>query len=195
MSYNFYREHYQNFVIMLGIVIVVSLVATSFILYQITHRPLPVFTAAAPNGQSLALTSHDEPNYLPGTVIRWANKAAVAAYTFDFAHYNEQLAALRPYFTAPGWENYRASVTGLIDSVAQNQVFISSVAVGAPVIVNQGDFLANGGYAWRIQMPFIVTTQSGNATTSKGYTVTLTILKVPTQDNPVGMGIDQFVIV
>jgi intracellular multiplication protein IcmL len=192
MTNNFYRNHYQNLLIGLSVLIILMLIMVMFVLYQITHRPVPTFTAVDTKGQSLILEVHDEPNFLPGTLTRWAGKAAVSAYTFDFANYNKQLDNLRHYFTQGGWDNYRASISGLINSVIQNQVFISSVVIGMPVIIKQGDF--EGVYSWQIQMPFLVTTQSAETTSSKHFNVTLTIVKVPTWKNPAGIGIDQFVM-
>ncbi len=193
MSADFYRTQYYKIIIALGISIILMLMLAAFVLYQVTHRPLPDFSAVNPDGKILTLVSNNEPNYLPSTVTQWANKAAVAAYTFDFAHHEQQLAALRPYFTEAGWNNYLTLMTGVINSIVQNQVFVSSVVIGAPVIANAGDLTGNG-YSWQIQMPFLVTILTAEVPTSKRYTVTLTIVKVPTTENPAGMGIDQFVM-
>lgn len=191
-SFNFYRDYSQGFLLILTIAILLMLLAASFILYQITHRPLPSFIAIAPDGKEMPLVAYDEPNYLPETLTRWAKKAVVAAYTFDFANYNKQLDVARPFFTGPGWENYINSIQGVIQSIVANQLFVNGVVVGAPVISNQGD--VGSGYRWVIQMPFLVTTQSAETTVQKKYTVILTIVKVPTQINPTGIGIDRFVM-
>lgn len=191
--FNFYREYYQGFLILLVTFIFILLAMAGVVLYQITHRPLPIFIAETPDGKQMQLVSRDEPNFQPDTLLRWAGKAAVAAYTFDFANYNKQLALARPYFTQAGWDNYRASISGLLNSIVANQVLINSVVIGSGVITNQGDFTGHG-FAWRIQLPFLVTTQSPESTVQKTYTVVLTLVKVPTQINPVGIGVDQFVM-
>lgn len=191
--YDFYREHYSNFLIMLTLLIILMIAMSSVVLYQITHRPVPPYTAVAADGKKMSLMAHDEPNLLPATILRWASKAAVAAYTFDFANSDKELAAVRPYFTEAGWESYQSSIADLIASIKQNQLFVSGVVVGAPVISNEGD-LTGSGYTWRVQLPFLVTTQSAETTSSKNFTVTLTIVKVPTQINPTGIGLDQFVM-
>lgn len=192
--YNFYREYYQGFLIILIIMIVIMLTLAGVVLYQVTHKPQPLFYAVAPNNNQLALVSHDGPNLRPETLSQWASKAAVAAYTYDFANYNKQLAAARPYFTPAGWESYQSSISGLIQSVIKNQVFVNGVVIGAPVITAQGDFTGQG-YAWRIQLPFLVSTLTAEVPDIKKYTVILTIVKVPTNINPAGIGVDQFVMV
>lgn len=191
--YNFFRVHYQNFLIMLTLLILLLIALCGFVLYQVTHRPLPVFTATAPNGKQLVLVASPEPNYMPSTVTRWASRAAVTAYTYDFANTAKQLAAARPFFTPAGWINFQNSLAGLLATIKQNQLFVNGVVVGAPVIVNQGDFTGNG-YSWRIQLPFLVTTQSAETTSQQNFTVSLTVVKVPTSENPTGIGIDQFIM-
>lgn len=191
--FNFYREYSSGFLVMLIILIILMLVIAGIVLYQVKHRPLPVFIAHSAEGKEMRLDPRDEPNFLPDTLMRWANKAAVTSYTFDFANYNKQLEQARPYFTDSGWENYRGSIAGLLDSIVANQVFVNGVVVGTPVITNEGD-LTGHGYAWRIQLPFLVTTQSAEITDQKNYTLILTIIKIPTQINPVGIGVDQFVM-
>lgn len=193
MANDFYRQYYNGFLTLILITIILMLVLAGMVLYQVWNRPLPEFAAVTSDGKSMTLVSRNEPNFLPETLMRWANKAGVAAYTFDFANYNNQLAAARPYFTEAGWENYRASISDLINSVVANQVFVNGVVVGPPVITNQGNF-AGHDYAWRIQLPFLVTIQGSESTAQKMYTLVLTLVKVPTNINPVGIGIDQFVM-
>lgn len=191
--FDFYREYYQGFLVILIVLIITMLSLCGFVMYQLKHRPLPIFIAVASDGKQMQLTSRDEPNFLSSTIIKWASKAAVTSYTFDFANYDKQLAAARPYFTEAGWNSFRSSISGLLDSIVANQVFVNGVVVGAPVITNQGDF-AGHGYAWRVQLPFLVTTQSAETTIQKTYTLILTIVKIPTYINPVGIGVDQFVM-
>ena len=177
ISNHFYRDRYKSIIMALLIALAVLLVLVVLVLYQVFHRPLPLFSARSASGQQMPLMASNQPNLLSSTLIRWASKAAVAAYTFDFVNYNKQIALARPYFTDAGWEDYQNSIYSLIETIAQNQLFVNGVVSGAPVISNQGE-LPGRGYVWRIQMPFLVTYQSA----------------VPTSVNPAGIGIDQFVM-
>jgi intracellular multiplication protein IcmL len=193
-SNDFYRNHYHHVIIGLMIVIVLMTIAVGVVLYQMFHRPLPVFSAAQPSGEKMLLISFDEPNLLPDTILRWASKAATAAYTFDFVNYNKQISAARPYFTEAGWQSYLQGINGVIDTARKGQLFINGIVAGTAVISNQGP-LPGKGYVWRIQIPFLVTYQTANGLTKRNYLVVLTIMRVPTQVNPQGIGIDQFVMV
>lgn len=191
---DFYRKHYHHVLLGLMFVLFIMLGVIGFIFYQALNRPVPVFTAEQPDGKTKALLAADEPNLQPDTIIRWASKAAVAAYTFDFVNYNKQINEVRPYFTDGGWQDYLASVKGLIGTIVQNQLFVTGVVSGTPVISNQGQ-LTSSGYTWRVQIPFLVTYQTSERLTKTSYYVVITIVRVPTSVNPQGIGIDQFVMV
>lgn len=189
----FYRDRYDTLIIFLVIALFILLGVVGWVMYQVYHRPLPVFRAISSDGQQMGLSSYDEPNLLPDTLLKWASKAAVAAYTFDFVNYKAQIEAAHPYFTDSGWRDYQNSIAKLIETVIKNQLIVNSVVAGPPVISNQGD-LPTLGYAWRVQMPFLVTYQSSDTTSPKSFMVLMTIVKVPTWKNKDAIGIDQFVM-
>lgn len=190
---HFYRDHYHRFIYVLMILIVVMMIAVTIVLMQLFNRPLPVFHAMLPDGKRSLLTPFSRPNVLPDTIIKWGSKAAVAAYTFDFQNYNDQINAARPYFTTAGWNDFISSLNPLINTVVQNSLFVNGVVAGTPVISNQGPLLGRD-WVWRVQIPFLVTYQSANTTRVRNFYVTLTIVSIPTNVNPQGIGIDQFVM-
>lgn len=194
MEDNFYRDHSHHVLIGLMMLMLLMMVSIGGVLYMILSRPLPVFTAVQPNNMQMQLTPFEEPNLLPATILRWATKAAAVAYTFDFEHYRDQLAAARPYFTEAGWNGYLVGVGDVLNTVVDNHLFVNGVVSGTPVISNQGD-LPGKGYTWRIQIPFLVTYQASNSVVNRNFYVILTIVRVPTRINPQGVGIDQFVMV
>lgn len=189
----FYRSSFQTVVIILVVIVFILLAGVAVAIYLVSHRPLPQFNVYEPNGKMMRLKSYDEPNLLPSTILRWASKAAVAAYTFDFVNYNKQIAAVRPYFTSGGWSDYQASVLRLIQQISQKQLFVNSSIAGTPVISNQGE-TAEKGYAWHVQIPFLVTYQSADTASQQNFYVMMTIIKVSTAEDPTGIGIDQFVM-
>lgn len=189
----FYTSSYPALMIILAIEIILLFLLASVVVYQIFHRPLPPFSAVSVAKQRMDLTASYQPNLVSSTLVNWASKAAVAAYTFDFVNYNQQIARVRPYFTNAGWKDYQASIAKLIQTIIQNQLFVNGVVAGPPVISNQGD-LPGRGYTWRVQIPFLVTYQSAGQTSRASYTVIITIVRVSTAINPAGIGIDQFVM-
>lgn len=190
----FYRNYYHYFFYGLMVLILLMLVGVGIVLFQTFTRPLPVFYAVKPDANKMVLTSFEDPNLLPDTLINWASKAAITSYTFVYVNYNQQLEMARPYFTQAGWQDYQQSISDVIDTIVKNKLIINGIVSGAPVISNQGP-LPGRGYTWRIQIPFLVTYQSANETTKRNYFVVITIVKVPTTVNPQGIGIDQFVMI
>lgn len=189
----FYANYYRYILIFLMFVIGLMIVIASVLLYQSTHQPLPSFHAVQPDKKEVALVPFEAPNLRPETILRWASKAAVTAYTFDLLRYREQIAAARPYFTEAGWQDYLRSVTPLLESVVSNQLFVYGIVAGTPVISNQGP-LPGKGNAWRVQIPFLVTYRSANTVENRKFYVALTLVDVPTGINPQGIGIDQFIM-
>jgi intracellular multiplication protein IcmL len=189
---SFYRDKYHYFFYALMGALALLLLAVGLVLYLVATRPLPVFVARQADGKTMKLISFTEPNLLPETIIRFASKAAVTTYTFNYVNYEEQLALARPYFTEAGWADFKASISGLAGSIVKNQLFVSGVVSAPPVISNQGP-LPGKGYVWRVQIPFLLTYQSSTTSVKRKYFVIVTIVRVPTSVNPQGIGIDQFV--
>jgi intracellular multiplication protein IcmL len=190
---SFYRNHYHHLIIALMGTIVFLMIITGVAFYQVKTRPLPQFNAMQADGNRMLLIPHDEPNLLASTILEWASKAATVSYTFDFVNANKEILAARSYYTEDGWQDYLNSVAGVISTIVQNQLFVNGVVSGTPVIANQGP-LQDKDYVWRIQIPFLVTYQSANITTKRNFYVIISIVRVPTNLNPQGIGIDQFVM-
>lgn len=190
---DFYRNHSQKVLVGFIICLIFMLIMVTVLLYQLRNRPVPLFVAVSPDGQQMQLQYYDNPNLLSSTLIKWASKAAVAAYTYDFYNYPGQLQMVQPYFTEAGWVSYRQSIQTLLNTITKNKLFVNGVVSGPPVISNQGSL---GGYdrVWRIQVPFLVTYQSSESTTNASYMVNLMVVQVPTTENPAAIAIDQFVM-
>lgn len=189
----FYRNYYQKVFYVFTLSIIILLIAISVVFYQVLSRALPQFSAVTTDGHVMPLLPYNEPNLLPSTILRWASKAAVAAYTFDFVDYNREVELAHPYFTSGGWIAYQNAISDVIQRVTKGQLFVNGVVAGTPVITNQGD-LPGMGYSWQVQIPFLVTYQSAEQVESKRYLVRMSIVKVPTELNADAIGIETFVL-
>lgn len=189
---DFYRLFQPRFLVILMGATIVTMIWAGIVVFQVYHRPLPTFYADTPKGDRMMLAPQDLPNLTPNTILKFAAKAAVAAYTFDFVNYKGQISNVRNYFTPAGWNSYLDSVSKVVKSITANKLFVTGVANGTPVISNQGDL--QGTYSWRVQIPFLVTYQSSTTAQQAKYTVLITIIRVPTTTDPLGIGIDQFIM-
>lgn len=189
----FYRMHAHKVLIGLIVCLFLMLGMVGLLLFQIKNKPLSPFIAISDDGQKMQLISYDDPNLLSSTLIKWASKAVVTAYTYDFYNYPKQLQLAQPYFTEAGWANYKTSIQSLINTITANKLFVNGVVSAPPVISNQGS-LGDYDRVWRVQIPFLVTYQSSETTTNASYIVNLMIVKVPTTENPAAIAIDQFIM-
>lgn len=190
----FYKDSQRKVLMALLIAILVNLVMASMLVYIITHPPAPKYFATSINGRITPLFALNEPNQSDSAVLQWANQAAIAAFTYNFVNYRDELQASSGFFTADGWDQFLTALqqSNNLDAVKAKKLIVSAVATRAPIILQKG--ILNGNFSWRVQMPLLVTYQSASEFTQQNNVVTLLITRVSTLNSPRGIGISQFVV-
>lgn len=191
---NFYRDSYRKVMLILLISVLLNIALGGTLYYLISHPPLPKYFATSVNGRIIPLYPLDEPNQSDSAIAQWANQAAIASYTYNFVSYRKDLEAASEFFTAEGWQQFMQALLASndLEAVKTKKLIVSAVATGAPVILQKG--VLNGRYAWRLQMPLLVTFQSASQFTQESYMVTMLIQRVSTLNNPRGIGISQIIV-
>jgi intracellular multiplication protein IcmL len=189
----FYRDNYHRVMFVLLLSIVINLALGALIFYMYTHPPSPKYFATSINGRITPLYALDKPNQSDPAVLQWANQAAIAAYTYNFVNYRQELTSAAVFFTPEGWQQFINALvaTNNLAAVKAKKLIVSAVATKAPVILRKG--ILNGSYSWRVQMELMVTYQSASVFTQDKYTLTMLIKRVSTLNNPRGIGIAQFI--
>lgn len=190
----FYKDGQRKLVTALIISILVNIVLAIMLVYLITHPPAPKYFATSVNGRITPLFPLNEPNQSDSAVLQWANQAAIAAFTYNFVNYRDELQASSGFFTADGWTQFLTALqqSNNLDAVKAKKLIVSAVATRAPIILQKG--LLNGQYSWRIQMPLLVTYQSASEFSQQNNVVTMLVTRVSTLNSPRGIGIAQFVV-
>lgn len=190
----FYKDSQRKVILALLVAILVNVVLASLVVYMITHPPAPKYFATTINGRITPLFPLDEPNQSDSAVLQWANQAAIAAFTYNFVNYRDELQASSGFFTAEGWDQFLGALqqSNNLDAVKAKKLVVSAVATRAPIILQKG--VLNGRYSWRVQMPILVTYQSASEFTQQNNVVTMLITRVSTLNSPRGIGIAQFVV-
>ncbi|MDP1602316.1 MAG: type IVB secretion system apparatus protein IcmL/DotI [Legionella sp.] len=190
----FYRDGQRKLVTGLIITLLVNVLMASMLLYEITHPPLPKYFATSVNGRITPLFPLNEPNQSDSAVLQWANQAAIAAFSYNFVNYRDELQASSGFFTAEGWQQFLTALqqSNNLDAVKAKKLIVSAVATRAPIILQKG--MLNGRYSWRVQMPLLVTYQSASEFSQQNNVVTMLINRVSTLNSPRGIGISQFVV-
>ncbi|KTD32659.1 protein IcmL (DotI) [Legionella moravica] len=190
----FYKDSQRKVILALLIAIVVNFILGSMLVYILTHPPAPRYFATTINGRITPLFPLNEPNQSDSAVLQWANQAAIAAFTYNFVNYRDELQASSGFFTADGWDQFLNALqsSNNLDAVKAKKLIVSAVATRAPIILQKG--VLNGSYSWRVQMPILVTYQSASEFTQQNNVVTMLITRVSTLNSPRGIGISQFVV-
>ena len=191
---NFYRDGQRKIIVVLLISMLANFALASMLIYILMHPPAPKYFATTINGRITPLFALDEPNQSDSAVLQWANTAAIAAYTYNFVNYRTELQAASSFFTPEGWAQFLSALqdSNNLDAVKAKKLIVSAVATRAPIILQEG--LLNGVYAWRVQMPLLVTYQSASEFNQQNNVVTMLITRISTLNSPRGIGISQFVV-
>lgn len=189
----FYRDGQRKMMLILLISIVANFILAGILAYIITHPPAPKYFATSINGRITPLVALNAPNQSDSAVLQWANQAAIATFSYNFVNYRTELVAASGFFTAEGWDQFISALgsSNNLDAVKAKKLVVSAVATSAPVILQKGEL--NGRYAWRIQMPILVTYQSASEFSQQNLIVTMLVTRVDTLNSPRGIGIAQFV--
>lgn len=190
---NFYRDNYRKLVLSLVILLCIIVFLIGVVFYQVANRPEPKYFATTADGRMTPLYALSEPMLSPSELLQWTHRATIAAYTYNFVNYREALQQLQNNFTAAGWRYFEGALktSRTLEMVIAKKLIVSAVATGTPVILDQA--VINGAYAWKVQIPLLVTYQSPNEQTQQSMMVTVIVSRVPTVDMPKGVAIVSFV--
>jgi len=190
----YYRDGYRNImnIAILEALAIVALIIALIVTISVS-RPQDRFFATTSDGRLIRMIALNEPNMNEAALISWAARASSDVMTFGFHDYQKRLQEASAYFTRRGWQSFTEAIdrSRVMEGVQQAQRVVTAAPKSAPVIEQQG--LVDGIYRWVVQMPLIVTYQSGTATQSETVNVTLVIVRVSTLDSPSGVGIQQWI--
>lgn len=190
---DFYRDGQRKMIVILLFSIIANLILAGILTYIITHPPEPRYFATSINGRITPLVALNAPNQSDSAILQWANQAAIATFSYNFVNYRSELVAASGFFTAEGWDQFISALgaSNNLDAIKAKKLVVSAVATSAPVILQKG--VLNGRYAWRIQMPILVTYQSASEFSQQNLNVTMLVTRVDTLNSPRGIGIAQFI--
>jgi intracellular multiplication protein IcmL len=156
--------------------------------YQAVRPVQYRFIAMDSTGRIKDLATLDNPLLKQSEVEIWVTDAIAKAFTFSFANYRQELTAAKDSFTPVGWVGFEKALddSGVLKSVTTNRYVTTAVPTAAPVLLSQG--LIEGRYAWRFQIPFLITYQNALKTT-QSVNVTVIVVRMPETEQERGLGI------
>lgn len=190
----FYRDSHHRIMTILLLSVVINIILGGILFYLLVNPPKPKYFATAADGRITPLSSLTQPNQSDAAVLQWASQAAITAYSYNFVNYRKELQSASDFFTSSGWQEFMRALNSSnnLEAVTEKKLVVSAVVTQAPVILQKG--ILKGRYAWRIQMPLLVTYQSASEFSQQNNIVTMLVTRVSTLNSPHGIGIEQFVV-
>lgn len=190
----FYRDGYRNLLrlAVLQSLIILGLVGGMYFVIQV-HQPENRYFATTEDGRLVPMVALNEPNLSTPALMSWVAQAATEVMTFGFNDYRRRLQEASRNFTRRGWESFTSALqrSRIIEMVETNQQVVTAAPQGAPVLQSEG--VVAGRYQWVVQVPLVVTYQSGNRTKNDNLLISVVIVRVPRLETPNGVGIEQWI--
>ncbi len=190
----YYRDGYRALQkVVMGLVICVILLIGAMFYVISVHQPQDRYFATTVDGRLVPMVSLSQPNLSSPALMSWVAQAATEVLTFGFHDYRRRLQESSRNFTRTGWESFTGALerSSILEMVQNNRQVVTAAPRAAPVLLWEG--LENGRYTWRIEVPLIVTYQSGQQRKTDSLRVTLTVVRVPKLESPNGVGIEQWI--
>lgn len=184
------ERHYLLIRVIMGLLIALGCSSASN-LYLATRPPVNHYFATSGDGRLMQLTPVNRPIGSEAELNTWTANSVVQAYTFSFANYRAEQSAAQKNFTPQGWRSFQLALreSNLLQTVIDERYVTTAAPTGAPVLLDSG--LVEGRYAYKLQMPMVVTYQSSARTTSQNLMMDIIVVRQPETDNPRGLGIAQ----
>jgi len=187
-----YRDQFRRIVSVLLFFLIMGIGLFGAYIFLIYNTPATRYYASTTTGEVIPIESLSEPVVTQDYIVQWSKLVVRSAYTFDFAHSDQQLQAVEPNFTPDGWASFLKAVqdSGFLDVVKQKRLMVSSVINGPPVILDQ--YIMNGVYTWVVQMPVLILFNSASDHMNRQFYINLTIKRVPDLLNARGVAVTNF---
>lgn len=193
MRNEFYRDGYRALVTATPVLAVALALSLGLNVWQATRPKQDNYFATDPAGRIIPIRALAEPYVTEPFLVSWVSERVARAYSMDPQNFRRQVADLANDFTPEGYTQYVNSLqeSGTIEFITKNLLVSSAVPQGAPVVTERG--VAGDVFYWKLQVPMLVQYQSALKSATKKRMVTVTVVRRQTLENPMGIGINQFV--
>lgn len=191
----FYRDGFRN---LIKIAVLQGIVIVGLILTLIVHinnsQPQDRYFATTADGRIMQLVPLGVPNLDDPALLSWVSNAVTETMSFTYLNYQKELQKSSQNFTKSGWASFTNALqkSRILDSVQAEQQIVTAQPRSAPVLLQKGVF--NGKYRWLIKMPLAVTYRGeGHISRTDTLNLQLVVERVPSLENPSGVGIVQWI--
>ena len=189
-----YTRERHYFLMRVILCLVLALVVNAgAVLYLATRPPVNHYFTTDKDGRIMPITPVNQPIGSLADLETWVANSVVKAYTVDFANYRVSMDEAQRNFTGAGWRGFRNALdsSGFLQTVVDKKYVTTAVPTSAPIKLDEG--LIEGRYAWKLQMPLLVTFQSQTGSQSQSLMINIIVVREPEAQNPRGLGIAQLI--
>jgi hypothetical protein len=154
-------------------------------------RPIYHYAARDQSGNEQPLDAMLVPNMTDQAVLSWSVNSVTEIMTFGFGDVLSQVGLQKARFTPTGWDSFVTAFqkAKILETFKNNQLVLTTVPSDTAVILSQGPNL-QGIYQWKVQVPVIMNyVTNNNVPKARRGLVTLTIVRVPPDQNIAGIAI------
>lgn len=167
--------------------------------FTVSDTP-PKYVPLTADGKIIPYIDLTKPNKDSGGIIKFAIDAVRDINMYDYINWKEQFNSNQKYFTAQGWNAFLNQFTesNIINTIKMNKIVVSSELLGTPSIVAEAYSESTKRYMWKIDVPIKIEYHE-SARDRRGINIqtgiiSLTIIRMPINENPEGVGILRYVL-
>lgn len=192
----FYRDGFHRVVLAFVLSIASNVVLISLIVFIWMNPPKPRYFPVSDAGRITRIQPLNKPKEFSteSTILEWATKSSIAAYTFNYVNFMQELQAASIFFTAKGWDNFLDALVSSnnLEAVKVRKFIVSAEAYGVPKVIRQG--VIRGRYTWEIVLRLLVTFRNEQQFNQQRLKIIMKVQRISSLNSPRGVGIDQFVV-
>lgn len=174
-------------------VILVLMAGLVYTIYK--GRPDDRYFAMSFDSRAMPLVGLINPSVNNNALLAWVQQATTQTMTFGFNDVNVKIpVAVEEYFTDVGKARFYEALkkSQILKMLMDQNQLMTAIPGDMPKILYEG--LREGRYVWDIQVPIVLTVRAGGKSGTATPKLIVTVIRVPTQKNPAGLGIDQWIL-
>lgn len=190
----FYRDGFRRLIyIALAQALALIAVLVAFSLFISLKENRDRYFATTADGRIMQLLPLDRPNMETAALMSWVAQASSEVMTFGYSDYQRRLQQSSRHFTHHGWETFTSALqtSRILDGILASKQVLRASLTSAPTLMQEG--VIGGKYRWMVKLPLQVVYEGLSTSRRDNLSVTLVIERVPSLENPSGVGIEQWI--
>lgn len=160
---------------------------------QHVAAPTPKFFKVTQDKQVIQPVALTQPFLASNELLNWFTKTIQESYSFNYHNVRAVIKNVRGYYTKNGHKSYSVILRDYnnLSAILKHQLVLTVMPLDVPKILKEQ--IINGRYAWKVEIPILLTYQSKGILTTREHTITAFIIRVPAKESSQGVQIAQMI--